>query len=106
MITELVLFDLPDGITREQVVADMRASAAHWRANADLIRKNYLYDAANGQAGGVYLWKSKDAALRGHDEAWRVRIMRTYGSKPSVRYFATPLVVDNALRDVIEEIAA
>ena len=44
MITELVLFDLPEGMTREQVVAFFRQNAPKWRANSDLIRKNYLYD--------------------------------------------------------------
>lgn len=106
MITELVLFDLPDGISREQVITDMRGSAERWRADPDLIRKNYLYDPDNGQAGGAYLWKSKEAARRGHDEAWRRRIMQVYGSKPSIRYFETPLVVDNALHELVEELVA
>jgi len=35
MITELVLFDLPKGITREQVVAGMRERAQHWRRCPD-----------------------------------------------------------------------
>lgn len=106
MITEVVLFDLPDGMTREQVIADMRAGTAHWRAAPDLIRKVYLYDPDNGQAGGVYLWKSREAAQRAHDEVWRRRIMQVYGSKPSIRYFETPLVVDNALHQVVEALAA
>ena len=106
MITELVMFDLPKGITREKVVADMRHSAPKWRENPDLIRKNYLYDPNNGQAGGVYLWKNKAAATRAHDEAWRKKIIELYGSEPVIRYFETPLVVDNALQDIIEEVAA
>jgi len=106
MITELVMFDLPNGITREKVVADMRQSAPKWRENSDLIRKNYLYDPHNGQAGGVYLWKNKGAAMRAHDEAWRKKIVELYGSEPVIRYFETPLIVDNALQDIIEEVAA
>lgn len=106
MITELVLFDLPDGMTREQVVADMRGSAPNWRTATDLIRKNYLYDAENGQAGGAYLWRTREAAQRSHDEVWRARIMKTYGSKPTIRYFETPLVVDNTVQKVIETMAA
>jgi hypothetical protein len=105
MITELVLFDLPQGITRAQVVAGMRQSVPTWRGNAELIRKNYLYDAEKGQAGGVYLWKTKAAAQRGHDEAWRQRIKDMYGSVPVIRYFETPFVVDNALQETIEEAA-
>lgn len=42
MITEIIVFDLPEGMTREEVVANYRRSAPDWRANPDLIRKNYL----------------------------------------------------------------
>ena len=103
MITELVLFDLPKGITREQVVSGMRESAQHWRGCPELVRKNYLYDAQKGQAGGVYLWPDQAAAQRWHDEPWRQRIRQLYGSEPVIRYFDTPLVVDNLLKDVIEQ---
>ena len=102
MITELVIFDLPAGMTREQVVAGMRASAPAWQANAELVRKNYLYDAANGQAGGAYLWPSVEAAQRGHDAAWRARIRQIYGSEPVIRYFETSLIVDNAQDRLID----
>lgn len=106
MITELVLFDLPRGISRDEVVAGMRATAPGWRANAELIRKNYLYDRAANQAGGVYLWNSKAAAERGHDAAWRARLKKMYGSEPVIRYFETPLIVDNALQELVEESSA
>ncbi len=102
MITELVLFTLPAGITRAQVVAGMYATAAAWRANTELVRKNYLYDAANGQAGGAYLWPSVEAAQRGHDAAWRARIKEMVGSEPVIRYFETPLIVDNEPNALIE----
>ena len=62
MITEIITFGIPDGMTRDEVVANYRRSAPGWRANRDLIRKNYLYDAETRRAGGVYLWRSMDAA--------------------------------------------
>ena len=102
MITELVLFNLPPGISREQVIEGMRGTAPAWRANSELVRKNYLYDAAKGQAGGAYLWPSIEAAQRGHDAAWRARIKAMYGSEPVIHYFDTPLIVDNALGQTID----
>lgn len=102
MITELVLFDLPQGISREEVVRGMRQVSEHWRANGELVRKNFLYDAATGQAGGAYLWPSVEAAQRGHDAAWRARLKAMYGCEPTIRYFETPLVVDNALGRIID----
>ena len=103
MIAEYVLFDVPAGMTREQVVAGMRAVAPKWRANADLIRKTFVYDPEQGQTGAFYLWKNKEAALLAHGEDWRHGVLETFGSVPVIRYFQTPLVVDNALQQVIGE---
>jgi monoamine oxidase len=93
MITEIVIFDVPEGMGREEVLANYRRSAPGWRLNPDLIRKNYLYDAANRKAGGVYLWRGLAAAQRARNTTWLERVRRTYGCEPVVQYFATPLVV-------------
>jgi hypothetical protein len=102
MITEIVTFGIPDGMTRDEVFANYRRGAPRWRANPDLIRKSYIFDAGRRQAGAVYLWRSLDAAHRARDAAWRDRIRRTYGSEPVVQYFETPLVADNALGAIID----
>jgi hypothetical protein len=102
MISELVMFALPDGLTRDEVVEGMRDVAPHWRANPDLVRKTFLYDAEAGQAGALYLWPDRQSAERAHDEAWRARIRARYGSDPVIRYFETPLVVDNALGAILD----
>lgn len=101
MITEIITFEIPDGMTRDEVVANYRRSAPVWRANADLIRKNYLFDGQTRRAGGVYLWRSMEAARRARDAAWLERVRRTYGGEPTVLYFETPLVADNALGQTI-----
>jgi hypothetical protein len=101
MITEIITFEIPDGMTRDEVVANYRRSAPIWRANPDLIRKNYLFDGQTRRAGGVYLWRSMEAARRARDAAWLERVRRTYGSEPTVQYFETPLVADNALGQTI-----
>jgi hypothetical protein len=103
MITEYVLFDLPEGITRNEVVQGMRDVVPRWRANAELIRKTFVYDPAANQAGAFYLWPNREAAQHAHDEAWRRRIRETYGSEPVIRYFDTPIVVDNAVGQTIDE---
>ena len=105
MITEYVMFDVPRSMTREQVVEGMRAVAPHWRANPDLIRKTFLWDAENSRSGAFYLWHRKEDALRAHDDTWRKRVKDTFGSVPVIQYFETPMVVDNALGRVVEEAA-
>lgn len=104
MITEYVLFDFPESMTREQIVAGMRAVAPKWRANTDLICKTFVYDPDAKQTGAFYLWKNQAAALEAHGDEWRRGVLATFGSVPVIRYFQTPLVVDNALRDTIEEL--
>ena len=95
MITELVTFPIPAGMTREEVVALYEKSIPVWKANSSLLRKNYLYDPENGLGGGVYTWKTLDAAKEGHDAAFRERIAETFGAEPEFAYFETLIVVDN-----------
>ena len=55
MITEIIVFDLPEGMTREEVVVNYRRSAPNWRSNPDLIRKNYLYDPRAAKPAGFII---------------------------------------------------
>jgi hypothetical protein len=103
MITEIVLFDLPDGMTRGQAADGFRQNAPVWGANPELVRKNYLYDPATHQGGGAYLWPNIAAAQRAHDAAWCEMIEKRFGKKPVIRYFETPVVVDNVLHKIIDE---
>jgi len=80
----------------------MREVAPRWRSEPELIRKTFVYDREAGLTGAFYLWKSRAAAERAHDQRWRDGVRKRYGSEPVVRYFDTPLVVDNALGATIE----
>jgi hypothetical protein len=102
MITEYVLFDLPAGITRDEVVAGMHEVAPRWQKEGKLVRKTFIYDPQANVAGAFYLWEDRASAERAHDDAWRQRIRDSYGSEPRIRYFDTPLVVDNALGRLVE----
>ena len=66
MITVIVYFKLPDGITREEIIANFEQTAQKWSDNQDLIRKNYLIDLDRGIAGGVFV-EGKNAC---RDLAW------------------------------------
>jgi hypothetical protein len=101
MITEYVLFGLPEGMSRADVVAGMHEVVPRWRTEPDLIRKTFVYDPVAKQGGAFYLWKNRPSAEVAHGEAWRQRIRSTYGSEPTIRYFETPLVIDNALGQVV-----
>jgi hypothetical protein len=105
MITEIVLFRLPEGMSREDAMAKYRLSIPIWQANPDLIRKAFLYDAASQRGGGVYLWKNIEAAKRGHGPEFQERIRATFGAQPEFQYFETAILIDNAAREIIDEAA-
>jgi hypothetical protein len=105
MITEVITFKLRAGMTREEVVAAYRKTAPIWRANADCIRKSYLYDGERHLGGGAYLWKNLESAQKAHGDVWRQMINDLYGSEDqiSITYFETPIVADNLVQQTIEE---
>ena len=63
MISEIVLFRLPEGMSRADAMAKYRARVPMWQANPDLIHKAFLFDEAC-RGGGVYLWKNIQAAKK------------------------------------------
>jgi hypothetical protein len=105
MITEIVLFDLPAGMSREEAIAKYRLSVPGWRANPDLIRKTFLFDEGSRRGGAVYNWKSVEAAKLGHGPEFQKRIQTTFGSQPQFQYFETPIIIDNTTNQVIDEAA-
>lgn len=105
MITEIVTWRLPDGMTREEVAAKYRASVPTWQGNPELIHKSFLFDQESRRMGGVYLWKNIDAAKQAHGSAFQTRINSVFGAAPEFQYFETPIVIDNAARQVIDTAA-
>jgi hypothetical protein len=95
MITAIVRFPLPQGLSPDEVKAAYEHSAPQFRGAAGLIRKYYLLG-ADQTGGGVYLWESREAAETMYSDAWRQRIAERFGAPPRIEYFDTPLVIDNA----------
>ena len=103
MITEIVRFPIPEGVSREEVVAGFEATAGGWKENPDLIRKNYLVDIEARTAGGVYLWRSRADAEKWHGDDFKTRIKAKYGAEPRFEYFETPVVVDNVADAIVTD---
>jgi hypothetical protein len=101
MITALVQIKLPEPIARDKAQAVFAETAPKYREVKGLIRKYYLLSEDGETAGGVYLWKSREAAEKLYTDDWQAFIMQKYGTKPSVIYFASPVVVDNLIGQII-----
>jgi hypothetical protein len=94
MITAIVRFPLPEGLSSDEVKAAYEHSAPQFRGAAGLIRKYYLLG-ADQTGGGVYLWESREAAEAMYSATWRQRIAERFGAPPRIEYFDTPLIIDN-----------
>lgn len=101
MITEIVRFKIRPGMSRDEVLEDSRSTIPRWRANSDLIRKMYVMP-DDETCMGIYLWKSKEAAQKGHDQAWMERAEKHWGNRPEITYLDTLMVLDNRHDEVLE----
>lgn len=105
MIAEMVMFQLPREMSREEVLAAAYDTVPGWQANPDLLRKHYLLDEEN-RTYGFYLWKTRAAAEKAHGEEFRERVRSRFGTEPVISYFDTLLVLDNLTGEAVEELAA
>ncbi len=101
MITALVQFKLPKPMTQDKAQAVFAETATKYREVKGLIRKYYLLSEDGETAGGVYLWKSKEAAEQLYTDGWKQFIDQKYGTRPSVTYFASPVIVDSLVGQII-----
>ncbi len=106
MITAIVNFKLPKDIDAKQAAALFEASTPKYRGLKGLVRKYYLFDAATNTGGGVYLWQSRAAAEAVYTAEWKAYIAQRYGAPPEIRYFDTPVIVDNELSRMLEPLPA
>jgi hypothetical protein len=97
MITTVVTFSLPPDLAPAQVRELFQASASRYRGLEGLVRKHYLLDEQERIGGGVYLWQSRSHAEAIFTADWKAWARERYGTTPDIRYFETPLVVDNAV---------
>ena len=64
----MIMFQLPEEMTREELIRNHEEATDKWRNIGELIRKSYIYDADLG--GGGYHWKSVAAADEWHGTDW------------------------------------
>ena len=101
VITALTEFTLPEAVTRDEAKAIFLSTAPTYRGVPGLVRKCYLLSEDGRTVGGAYLWSSREAAEALYTDAWRAFVREKYGTEPKVTYFATPVVVDNALDETL-----
>ncbi len=103
MITSITKFKLPNPVTQEEAKNIFLSTAPKYKDLPGLIRKCYvIFD--NGHAvGGIYLWNSRKDAEAVYTERWKDFVREKYGSEPEITYLETPVVVDNVLKEILNE---
>jgi len=105
MITALVQFQLSSPVSLAEATQRFEATAPKYQKLPGLIRKYYIRSEDGRVVGGVYLWQTRQAAERVYSAEWRERIEKLYGTKPTITWFYSPVVVDNSTGGTITKAA-
>ena len=100
MITVIVNFDLPAGLSRAEVSARYQQTAPKYRDAKGLIRKYYLHDADRDKGGGCYLFENRADAESWFSETTIGNLKARYANV-MVTYFETPVMVDNMVPEIV-----
>ncbi|MBI3524212.1 MAG: monooxygenase [Betaproteobacteria bacterium] len=100
MITVIVQFKLSAPLPRADTVQRFMSAAPIYQAMPGLIRKYYALSDDGVSGAGIYLWESRAAAERAHNEEWRERNTKKFG-EPVMTWYDCPMVVDNLTGEVI-----
>lgn len=80
---------------RALVASRMRDTIPQYDAIPGLAFKAYSFARADGQFGGVYLWKDLASARAHFGPAWFERVRTERGAEGRARFYEVPVAIDN-----------
>ena len=95
LITVVTRFQLPAGLTAEQIRAAFEEAAPKLRNVPGLIRKQFLRSKDCRTAGGVYLWNDERAARAFMNEHVAPMIRQKFQVDPAIEFYDSPVLVEN-----------
>lgn len=100
MIIAVVQIPMPER-PRDAAIAAQSKSAPTFRALGErgLLRKDFLNGPAGG--GGVYYWKTREAAEAWFSPSWRAEAKVKFGAEPVITYYESYVTVDNTTGETI-----
>lgn len=101
MMITIVQFQLPVPLTLDEAHILFGEAAPSFRQIAGLIRKYFLLSNNGKTAGGVYFWNSREDAEKFYSKGFSQSVIAAFGSEPTIAYFESPVIVDNAINQVI-----
>ncbi len=100
MIIVIVTFKIPTEINAAILKEKFLETAPIYKETLGLIRKNYLSDIENNTAGGVYCFDNMENAKSWFDDE-RIEWLTSRYSKPKIKYYDSPVLIDNNLGEII-----
>ena len=94
MFAEFVKFEMPDGFSRADALADAKSSVPAWGDNPDVLKKTVFYG-EDGNCYGLYLWTSREACLKAHSPEWQEKAAKRMGVEPQFTYMDVMMILDN-----------
>lgn len=101
MITAVVSAKIPEGMTYEKYAEGVSRIAPNFQSIPGLVRKYFLFSEEQGLGGGVYLWRTREDAEKCYAGVWRENFMKIFGVEPTIVFFKSPVVVDNAVGEIL-----
>lgn len=100
MLIVIVTFELDGSATLRDMAQRFLSTAPRYQDMPGLLRKNYIVSADAKTAGGVYVWESKAQADSLYTAEFRQFIRNNYHCEPDIRYFESPVMVDNVAQAI------
>jgi len=95
LITVITRFQLPSGVTPDQIHAAFDEAAPRFRNVPGLVRKQFLRSKDCRTAGGVYLWNDESAARAFMNERVAPMIRQKFHVDPTIEFYDSPVIVEN-----------
>ena len=100
MILAIVTFHFEDDFDPEHFAATSRARRDFYVGLEGLRQKLYWVDREHKEAGGAYVWESREAAERVYTSQWKEGAERSFRAKPDVRFLdVTDVIVNRPVND-------
>ena len=96
LITVITRFQLPAGVTADQIRAAFEEAAPRFRNVPGLVRKQFLRSKDCRTAGGVYLWNDEAAARAFMNERVAPMIREKFHVDPAIEFYDSPVIVENS----------
>ncbi len=90
-VATLVEIPIPATVSMDKVVEGFKEAVPTYQSVPGLLRK-YFTTSDKGTFGGVYVWKDEASANAWFTQAWKDRVVKTYGQPAKIEWFDTPIL--------------